>query len=1062
MNAAGCDIASLLGVLSSSEEANACPLASFARDLRSLVATQQAQDLANVLAQRSAELVKEEEKLNATKEMISITYDKLRAELTRVEAQMRTQERRLQEVSQQKKLCKVALNLYLAGEVPTLVDAEGAVMSPASPSSPGVMKRGVDDARAEEEGEEQPNKAAPEPAPMKNSPTSRPPKSAPAADSENGAAPKNGGVVSSSSSPRTGPAALTAEGLLALLQLPDVKENVLLNAIENYTLQNLGKNSSWMAPQSSPDILAVMKAVLGHLSEPRPPVQLAELKLISYALQATPVAQPPGSNDHLFAIMDTLVRDARAVPILTSLLSSVNDDVKCEVLECLAPLICETHALINAVPANTLSAFARKEFLAANGLGPLVTIVVVSTSEAVLERALILLWGLLTKDEKGERGAGGEASIRSQVRELGGLRAVLDLLYTDSLPILENVSMVIGYITREDASKREIRDMGGLEKITATLRHPSDSIKTKMAGAVWNCASNAENRRRLRELGAIPALLELLRSPSAAVAADKSTYEFVRENAAGALWNLSVEAENKSQIIEYGGVPVLVEVMSTSNTIAVVENASGTLWNCSATAEARPVIRKAGGIPVLLSLLNHRKPVEPARTSAVKSTMPLSDKIMDNIAGTLRNCAINDQNKPVIRECGGVELIVAKVREAYTSPSRKDATAGAAKTSPAPLSPSTVDKLASTLWILTIAPEIKHTVRYAGGIEAFAQILEMSSPSIAGAVAGRSTGKSASLFAPLRMPAAASKAGVEAFQSAYSTTAIARLPFAAPAITVPMSAKEKLVGVLRNCSTVAENRPAMIEVGCIRCLTSVVLDCYASATVFQANSVANKSSRFQEPSPQLKESVASAVWYLSREDKDTPRLQGGVELMCMLLLAPQQPSVVLEQVAGALSSLTVNNSENRDAIRTHGGLAALIQLVAEKASAEYPQGSGGGRAGKADVSSHTYAVLNALLTIRNCTVNSDENVRVCSDTVADKKSNFGSALLHIIEHGSEDCAKEAAVTVKNISAVATTAAYFAQRNGVALVTSLSERASSDSVRRAAASLLQVLSKAAKR
>ncbi|CAJ1032167.1 Armadillo/beta-catenin-like repeat, putative [Leishmania lindenbergi] len=1041
MNAVGCDIASLLGVLSNSEEAATCPLASFAREIRSLVASKQAEDLGNLLAQRSAELVKEEERLNASKEMISVTHDKLRAEITRVEAQMRTQERRLQEVSQQKKLCKVALNLYLAGEVPRLVDADDMVMSSASPSSPD-MKRST-----EEGGEEHPNRVAPAPAPMRNSPSSRSPKPVQVVENDNGGSPKNGTPMSSS---RSGPAALTSDGLLALLRLPDVKENVLLSAIEGYTQQHLGKNSSWMATQSYPDILAVMMAVLSHLSEPRPPVQLAELRLLGYALQSSSPPCHSGSSHNLFTMLDTLVRDGRAVPILTNLLNSVNDDVKCEVLELLAPLVCETHALINAIASSTLSTFARKQFLAANGLEPLVNIVVVSTSEAVLERALIFLWGLLTKDEKVERGASGEASIRSQVRELGGLRAVLDLLYTDSLPILENVSMVIGYITREDASKKEVRDIGGLEKITATLRHPSDSIKTKMAGAVWNCASNADNRKHLRELGAIPALLELLRSPRSTTM-DKSTYEFVRENAGGALWNLSVEAENKTQIIEYGGVPLLVEVMSSSNSVAVVENASGTLWNCSATAEARPIIRKAGGIPLLFSLLNHRKPMESSRTAAVKSTMPLSEKIIDNVAGTLRNCAINDQNKPVIRECGGVELLVAKVKEAYLSSSKRDS----ADTASSPISPSTVDKLVSTLWILTTSPEIKHTVRYTGGIEAFASILEKSSPSIAGG--GKEAGKNVSLLAQLRMPSGISRLSVEVFQAAYSASAIGNLQFATPSAMVPMNVKEKLAGVLRNCSTVVENRPTMMQANCTRCLVAVVLDCYASATVFQANGTSHKNSRFQEPSTQLKETVASALWHLSRDDKDTLRVQGGLELMCMLLLSPQQPFVVLEQAAGALSSLTVNNNENRDAIRTHGGLSALIQLVAE-----YSQGNVGNRAGKSDASSYTYAVLNALLTIRNCTVSSDENSRVCYEAITDKKCAFGSALLHMIEHGPEDCAKEAALTAKNICCIPAAASYFVQNNGVALVTSLSERASSDSVRRAAASLLQVLSKAAKK
>lgn len=1067
-------IASVLSVLTQSTEDSAnCPLGVFARDLRSLLQTQgrDGTGLADALAEHSVELVKEEEKINATREMITLTYDKLRAEVTRVEAQMREQERRLKEVSQQKKLCKVALNLVVSGDVPHFTNLEGAAGAGEYQETSDLAAAARAAGDKDEEAELQPSRVAPEPAPLKNSPSPRPSKDTPpsgapptASNPPAPAAKRTGGATSPGpagtlSSPRAS-SGVSSTGLLAMLRLPDVKEGALLSSIESYERQHFPKDNSWMSTEAYPDVLSVLLALMKHLPEPRPPVQLAELRVLGYVLQAPPTPDTT-YNKNLLTMLDALLKKGDAIPTLTKLLNSVNDDVKCEVLECLSPLVCISHALVatpaTSAPATALLAFARREFLMCGGLEPLVNIVVCSTSEGVLERALVFLWGLLSKDEKVDAESNGGKPLRSNVRELGGLRAVLDLLYTDSLAILENVCMVIGYITRDDSSKRELRDIGGLEKITATLRHPSDSIKTKMAGAVWNCASNPENRTYLRQLGAIPALLELLRPQ---VIVDIAAYEFVRENAAGALWNLSVDAENKTQILDYGGIPVLIQVMSSSNSVAVVENVSGTLWNCSAAAEARPVIRKAGGITVLLSLLNDRKTPagSSSRASSSPTTAPFNEKIIDNVAGTLRNCAINDQNKPVIREAGGVEIILQKIKDSVLTQK------GRTTNGPA-LSPSIIDKLASALWILTISPEIKHTVRMAGGIEVLTKILEQASPIIAGSAKG--TGKNTSLFPPHRPPPAGNHlvTSDNYYQAFYAPPVLQKIPSATPVINATMNIKEKLVGVLRNCSTVAENRSLLISCGAVRCLVATVLDCYASQTAFPGSgSVMHKNcSRPLEPSLQLKETVSSALWYLSRDDKVTPGEQGGLELMCMFLVMPQQPTAVLEQAAGALSSLAASNSENRESIRQNGGLQALVRLITEKAAAEFPVRKGdAARTAKVDGTSHSYVVLNALLTIRNSTTANEDNLRYCTETATAGKGEFLLALLHLIANSSEECAKEAASIVKNLCGSGKVVELVMKNNGVAVLNGLSERATTDSTRRAAATVLQSLNRPQRR
>lgn len=584
------------------------------------------------------------------------------------------------------------------------------------------------------------------------------------------------------------------------------------------------------------------------------------------------------------------------IDVIIRLLASVNDDVKSEALDSLSHVI-------SSEPN-------RLRFAKAGGIDPLVGIVASSTNEGVLERALILMWMLLSSSD----------TLRTEVRERGGLRAALDLLYTDSMPILENVAMSIGYITREESSKVAIREGGGLEKIVATLRHPSESIQTKIAGAVWNCASNTENRITLRQLGCIPALIELLQQPQ----------EHVQENAAGALWNLSVDTENKTQILDYGGISALIKMLQGTKSSSVIENVTGTLWNCSAMLENRAAIRKVGGIVPLVSFLRSG-----------------NEKVQDNCAGALRNCAINDQNKTAIREAGGVELVF----EILTV-----------------VQQSTQDKLVAMLWIMTSSTEVKNSIRLCGGLPLLVQLL---------------TG-------------------------------------------APLQTQEKLIGVLRNCATESSNRLPLNELKAVERLVHSI------------------EENFELISATAKEAAASAVWYLCRDDKHTSRREGGLRLMCHLL--HDASTAVVENAAGALSSLTITAQENRDAVRNEGGLDKLLALVTtnyEVCVAPPGQQASG------QPSSFAYVLMNCLLSIRNATSSNDANMKIAADF-----PELDKVLVFIVAKGADDFAKEAALCVKNLSLERQFVELFTASGGVAALTSLSERGSADAVRKAAVMALQ--------
>lgn len=601
------ELASLvLSLAFSDDDSSSNSLSRFVKDV--MTKSETSSSLVHAITSHSQSLAAEEAELLQYLERTKVGRDKLVAELHRIDAAVTHAEKRQQEIGDSKRYCRVAINAIATGS--GKIDKR----TPAAPAGGLLVSHSV-------ELPEHMNAV-----PVINFSTEVPKQSTRAASNQ-----KHD---------------VDVESIIGILSMGDINEGTLqqaLGALESNVHQSV---DSELTHQEAMVLERLVDALLCHVPSPRPPTQQTELRILSQIFKrCTTHPAPRGSrlmcDEQHESMIDVIVR----------LLSSVNDDVKSEALDALS------HVISNETD--------RQRFGIAGGIEPLVGIVASSTNESVLERALVLMWMLLSSSD----------NLRSEVREQGGLRAALDLLYTDSMPILENVAMSIGYITREENAKIFIRDGGGLEKIVATLRHPSESIQTKIAGAVWNCASNTENRVTLRQLGCIPALIELLHQP----------HEHVQENAAGALWNLSVDTENKTQILDYGGISALIKMLQGTKSPSVIENVTGTLWNCSAMLENRAAIRKCGGIVPLVSFLRSG-----------------NEKTQDNCAGALRNCAINDQNKTAIREAGGVELVFELLPRVQQS---------------------TQDKLIAMLWILTAATEVKNAVRLCGGLTQLVQLL---------------------------------------------------------------------------------------------------------------------------------------------------------------------------------------------------------------------------------------------------------------------------------------------------------------------------------------------------
>eukprot|EP00796_Vickermania_ingenoplastis_P013396 gene13396-9219_t len=979
----GDQISALLGLVAESDAVQKCPLVTFAKAIRHITRkdfnNEEHINLEEALTKLSITLSSEIDAIRERRETLTRTCDSLRAELSRAENQLRQQETREKEARELQAVCNAAVEVYFS-----------AVMSPAT--APTTAQDTHQKCDFGDEGAEDNN--APEPGAVAQG-LSRTPFQK---------------IRSPSAHLASGPCdhAETVEhltqSLIRLMASKDIQESTAASAIEALEVSMNGS-----ANLTNEDFTGFSQALVALID--RLPLLPPRLQIISFNLIGN-VFRRNGSSveheKHMWGdVLENLVNKGHLIQALIQLLQSVNENVKCEALEYLAPLAGAPHLLPMDMVNSKLVRCSRETFIQYHGLEPLMDIVLGSTSEAVLERALVLLWGLLSRDDVSSDS--GSVSLRSRITELGGLQ-VLDLLFTDSLAILENVSMVIGYITRDDLAKKQIRSIGGLEKIVATLWHPCDSIKTKMAGALWNCASITENRTILRDLGAIPILLNLLETDSGDLRQDIG--EFASENAAGALWHLSLDPDSKTHILVYGGIKSLVSITKQSGSVGVVENVTGTLWNCSASAESRAIIRRDHGLPVLLSLLN---------PSAEKRKYTPTPKVMDNVAGALRNCAIDDKNKIAIKEAGGLLVLLALLQQEELGNSC--------------LAPSTVDKIVSALWILTISPDIKGAMQVCGGCEVVLRLLESSSPLLASGTAGFSF-----LSAGHQKP------------SAWEET-LKGMHYKEPRIVITMIIREKLVGVIRNCCTLQDNRSLLLRNNAVRVLVGTLWDCFTRYSTFRpvnSNVKRKTSSEYGAPSPQLCETVASALWHLSRVSKSIPLQQGGLDALCYLISCCRSIPVVLEQTAGALSSLTAGQKENCEVVMDLGGLDSLLHLIEVDeldlfSSAHHP-----------DDATRIAAMFHALLAIRNSTTSSEKVISYVLTYAEQKDFAFSNALINVLLSSTEDCVREAAFIIKNLCTSEKLRLYFSAERVKSRLQFLSQTSSSNALRRACLSTLKSL------
>lgn len=253
-----------------------------------------------------------------------------------------------------------------------------------------------------------------------------------------------------------------------------------------------------------------------------------------------------------------------------------------------------------------------------------------SMNKLVAEEAAGGLWNLSVGEE--HKGA---------IAEAGGVQALVDLIFKWSSTgdgVLERAAGALANLAADDKCSTEVALAGGVHALVMLARHCKfEGVQEQAARALANLAahgdSNSNNAAVGQEAGALEALVQLTRS----------AHEGVRQEAAGALWNLSFDDRNREAIAAAGGVQALVTLaQSCSNASAgLQERAAGALWGLSVSEANSIAIGREGGVAPLIAL---------ARSEA--------EDVHETAAGALWNLAFNPGNALRIVEEGGVAALV--------------------------------------------------------------------------------------------------------------------------------------------------------------------------------------------------------------------------------------------------------------------------------------------------------------------------------------------------------------------------------------------------------------------
>lgn len=218
---------------------------------------------------------------------------------------------------------------------------------------------------------------------------------------------------------------------------------------------------------------------------------------------------------------------------------------------------------------------------------------------------------------------------RRVIFSLGCVSFIVESARQGSMISRTRASQVIGLLGLVRRARRMLVDLGAIQVLTGLLRDGDTSSKLVASNALGVISSHANFIRPVAEAGTIPLYADLLQGPEPMgkeIAEDVFCILSVEEPialtisehlvrilggnnseaqaaAADVLWNLSGYKHSFSVVQRSGAIPLLIELLSSSDSDDVKERVSGVIAQLSYNKSDRMALANAGVIPLLTNIL---------------------------------------------------------------------------------------------------------------------------------------------------------------------------------------------------------------------------------------------------------------------------------------------------------------------------------------------------------------------------------------------------------------------------------------------------------------------------
>jgi hypothetical protein len=258
----------------------------------------------------------------------------------------------------------------------------------------------------------------------------------------------------------------------------------------------------------------------------------------------------------------------------------------------------------------------------------------------VVEKAAGVLWNL-----------SHEESTQHTVRQLGGLKPLIDLLQSDSPLIRFNAVGAFPLLTELEVNVKDCVELGVIKPLVEILCNDTNVLLLQNAAqTLGNIAEGQlEHQNRIREEQGLKQICEVISAWTEQGEEEGNSQTGVQNRqellakCCYAVWIICDKNEiNQTAYRDANGLPGLVKLLIPTNEDTLLEMAAGAICAlCEGSQQNKESFRECAGIQPLIELLEHK-----------------TDSVRLNAAKALCHLADNHENRLTIRQQGGLDKLV--------------------------------------------------------------------------------------------------------------------------------------------------------------------------------------------------------------------------------------------------------------------------------------------------------------------------------------------------------------------------------------------------------------------